>query len=63
MLKFCNRNFKKQKWEYLEVDRRYFYDFIVAHALLSLLDFPFFMKHIDIFIHTERDQLASQITQ
>ena len=55
--KFCKRN-EKPKLEYLELDRRtrYFYDFIVAHALLSLLDL---LRNT----HIERDQLASQITQ
>lgn len=55
--KFCKRN-EKPRREYLELDRRirYFYDFIVAHALLSLLD-------LWRNTHRERDQLASQITQ
>jgi hypothetical protein len=44
--KFCKRN-EKPRREYLELDRRtrYFYDFIVAHALLSLLDFVKKQKH------------------
>lgn len=57
MLSFAKET-KNPRREYLELDRRirYFYDFIVAHALLSLLD-------LWSSTHRERDQLASQITQ